>query len=180
MTDWPRLTACKRTPVSEWMTVISRDVQFSPDATVETYYAIEQPNYVTALATTREGRILLVRQYRPAIERYSLELPGGLVEQSEDPATAVARELLDETGYATEMITLIGKTATCSSRISNQMYSFLIVAGARVSDFIEEPGVAVSSATPGELREVICSGEFSEQTHLGVLALAVANGLLRF
>ena len=118
MTDWPRLTARRLTPISEWMTVVSRDVQFSPNASVETYYAIKQPNYLTALATTPEGRILLVRQYRPAIERYSLELPGGLLDQGEDPAIGVARELLEETGYTTETITLIGKTATCSSRIS--------------------------------------------------------------
>ena len=38
----------------------------------------------------------------------------------------------------------------------------------------------VSSATPGELRELIRSGEFSEQTHLGVLALAMVKGLLAF
>ena len=124
MTDWPKLIARTRTPISEWMTVVSKDVQFSPDATVETYYAIEQPSYLATVAMTQEGRILLVRQYRPAIERYSLELPSGLLDQSEDPATGVARELLEETGYTTETITLIGKTATCSSRISNHMYSF--------------------------------------------------------
>ena len=179
MSDWPKLVARRLTPVSQWMTIISRDVQFSPDAPGETYYAIQQPSYLAAVALTPEGRILLVRQYRPAIERFSLELPAGLLEENEeDPATAMARELLEETGYTTESISLIGHTATCSSRISNCMYSFFIRAGVRVSGFLEEPGVSVSSATPGELRELILCGEFSEQTHLGALALAVANGLL--
>jgi ADP-ribose diphosphatase len=180
MTDLPKITACRRDPVSEWMTVVCKDVQFAPEATVQTYYAIEQPNYLTAVAMTREGRILLVRQYRPAIERFSLELPSGLLDQGEGPADGVARELLEETGYPAETITPIGQTATCSSRISNQMYSFFIITGARVSNFTEEPGVTVSSATPSELRALICSGEFSEQTHLGALALASARGLLCF
>jgi ADP-ribose pyrophosphatase len=179
MTDWPKLTARRHAPVSEWMTVVSKDVQLSPDARIETYYAIEQPSYLATVAVT-EGRILLVRQYRPAIERYSLELPGGLLDQDEDPATGIARELLEETGYTTETITQIGKTATCSSRINNHMYSFFIVVGTRASGFVEEAGVSVSSATPRELRELIRSGEFSEQTHLGALALAVAEGLLSF
>jgi ADP-ribose pyrophosphatase len=179
MSDWPKLTARRHAPVSEWMTVVSKDVQFSPGARIETYYAIEQPSYLATVAVT-EGRILLVRQYRPAIERYSLELPGGLLDQDEDPATGIARELLEETGYTTETITQIGKTATCSSRINNHMYSFFIVVGTRASGFVEEAGVSVSSATPRELRELIRSGEFSEQTHLGVLALAVAEGLLTF
>jgi ADP-ribose diphosphatase len=179
MSDWPKLTARRHAPVSEWMTVVSKDVQFSPGARIETYYAIEQPSYLATVAVT-EGRILLVRQYRPAIERYSLELPGGLLDQDEDPATGIARELLEETGYTTEAITQIGKTATCSSRIDNHMYSFFIVAGPRASGFVEEAGVSVSSATPRELRELIRSGEFSEQTHLGALALSVAEGLLSF
>jgi ADP-ribose pyrophosphatase len=180
MSNWPKLIARRVTPVSQWMTIVSRDVQFSQGAMVETYDAIEQPSYLAAVALTPEGRVLLVRQYRPAIERFSLELPAGMLEENEDPAEAMARELLEETGYATESITLIGKTATCSSRISNCMYSFFIRAGARVPEFVEEPGVSVSSATSGELRDLICSGEFSEQTDLGVLALAVARGLLIF
>jgi ADP-ribose pyrophosphatase len=180
MTNWPKLTARRVTPVSQWMTIVCRDVQFSPGAAVETYYAIEQPSYLTAAALTPEGRILLVRQYRPAIERFSLEFPAGMLEENEDPAKAMARELLEETGYTTESITLIGKTATCASRISNCMYSFFIRAGERVSEFVEEPGVSVSLATPGELRDLIRSGEFSEQAHLGVLALAMAEGLFIF
>jgi 8-oxo-dGTP pyrophosphatase MutT (NUDIX family) len=87
----------------------------------------------------------------------------------------MVRELLEETGYTADSITLIGKTATCSSRISNHMYSFFIRTGARVSGFVEEPGVSVSSATPAELRELVRSGEFAEQTHLGTLALAITG-----
>jgi ADP-ribose pyrophosphatase len=180
MSTWPRLVARRVTPVSRWMTIVSRDVQFLPGAAVETYDAIEQPNFVAAAALTPEGRILLVRQYRPAIERFSLELPAGAIEENEDPAEAMARELLEETGYTTESITLIGKTATCSSRISSHIFSFFIRAGERVSGFVEEPGVSVSSAAPGELRDLIRSGEFSEQTDLGVLALAMVEGLLIF
>ncbi|MBR1133257.1 hypothetical protein [Bradyrhizobium iriomotense] len=62
--------------------VIARDVHFFPGARVYTYYAIGQPHYLTALAVTREERILLVRKYRPAIERFSLELPAELLEQT--------------------------------------------------------------------------------------------------
>ena len=108
MTDWPKLAARRHAPVSEWMTVVSKDVQFSPGARIETYYAIGQPSYLATVAMT-EGRILLVRQYRPAIERYSLELPGGLLDQDEDPATGIARELLEETGYTTAAIAQIAK-----------------------------------------------------------------------
>jgi hypothetical protein len=62
MNSFPRLIARKLTPVSQWMTIVSRDVQLSPGSDAETYYAIQEPSYVAAVALTPEGRILLVRQ----------------------------------------------------------------------------------------------------------------------
>lgn len=177
--DWPKIIDIKRTSISPWIEVIARDVQFSPDAATETYYAISQPTYLAAIAVTPDGRMLLVRQYRPAIERFSLELPAGLLENNEDPQEAMIRELLEETGYLSESVELIGKGVTCSSRISNVMFSFFIRTGARVPNFVEEAGVSVSAVTPSDLRGLILSGEFAEQTHLGVLSLAACRGLIQ-
>jgi ADP-ribose pyrophosphatase len=90
MINWPRIIARKVTPVSQWMTIVSRDVQFSPGAEAEIYYAIQQPSYLAAVALTPEGRILLVRQYRPAIERFSFEFPGKC-ENTETSARRIRR-----------------------------------------------------------------------------------------
>jgi ADP-ribose pyrophosphatase len=176
--QFPRVLGTERTPFSPWLEVISREVQFRPDGDVETYYAIAEPHYVIAVAVTPEQRILLVRQYRPAIQRFSLELPAGRLEKNEDPADAMARELQEETGYATRSITRVGLAASNASRIDNATYSFFIRTGQRSPDFIEEPGVSVSSASSSELKSLILSGELSEQTHLGTLALAQWAGLV--
>ncbi len=175
----PKILATRRLAVSPWMEVITREVQFAEGAPAETYYAIAQPDYVLVLAITPDSRVLLVRQYRPAIERFSLELPAGLLDSNEDPAFAATRELLEETGYPTNTIELIGKGATCSSRISNTTYSFFVRTGERKPDFVEEQGVSVSLVSPEALRALVVSGEFAEQTHLGALALAALKGLLK-
>lgn len=176
----PKILARTHLAVSPWMEVVTREVQFSATSPVESYYAIAQPDYVVVLAITKDERIPLVYQYRPAIERYSLELPAGLLDPNEDPAAAAARELLEETGYPTNTIELMGMGATCSSRISNTTHSFFIRTGARRPEFAEEPGVSVSLVSRDELRALILSGEFAEQTHLGVLAQAAAKGHLNF
>ena len=69
--SWPKLMGSKQIPVSPWLEVIARDVQFFPQSAIETYYAIAQQDHLVGMAVTPEGRILLVRQYRPAIERFS-------------------------------------------------------------------------------------------------------------
>ncbi|MBW7961888.1 NUDIX hydrolase [Bradyrhizobium sp. BR 10261] len=100
-------------------------VSFSRDGPEETYYAIAQPDYVAVLAVTPDSRVPLVRQYRPAIQRFSLELPAGIVDPDEDPLETARRELLEETGYHTVSIERIGQCATCSSRISVTASSIL-------------------------------------------------------
>jgi 8-oxo-dGTP pyrophosphatase MutT (NUDIX family) len=176
--EFPKVLNTKLTSISRWLEVIEREVQFQSAAAVETYYAIAQPDDVAAIAVTPEKRILLVRQYRPAIQRFSLELPAGTVEENETPADTMVRELLEETGYRTKSIVEIGRAATSAGRIDNVTHSFFIETGERVADFVEEPGVAVSSASASELREMILSGEFAEQTHIGVIALATCRRLV--
>ncbi len=176
--DLPQILKVERTKVSPWLEVIARDVRFSREAAAETHYAIAQPDYVTVLAMTPEQQILLVRQYRPAIERFSLELPAGMVDPGEDPKETAVRELLEETGYPTTSIERLGQSATCASRISNAMHSFFIRTGDRTTDFVKEPGVEVIPVSQSELRSLVLSGEFGEQTHLGVLTQASARGLL--
>jgi len=174
----PKILATSRIPVSPWLEIIARDVQFHGSSVAETYYAVAQPDYVVVLAIAPDSRVLLVRQYRPAIERFSLELPAGMLDPNEDAHTAAARELLEETGYPTATIELIGKGATCSSRISNTTHSFFIRTGERVANFTEETGVSVSLVSPAELSALVLSGDFAEQGHVGVVALAVARGLI--
>lgn len=176
--ELPTILKTEHMVVSPWLEVVARDVRFSAESAVETYYAVAQPDYVVMLAMTPDSRVLLVRQYRPAIERFSLELPAGVVDPNEDPPETATREVLEETGYPAMSVELIGRCATCSSRISNTTHSFFVRTGGRASGFVEEPGVEVSSASPDELRSLILSGEFGEQTHLGVLAQASARGLL--
>ncbi len=74
---------------SPWVRVVAKTVSFLPAP----FYAVEVPDYVAVCARTPDGRIILVRQYRPTIERLVWELPAGVVDPGETPDAAVAREL---------------------------------------------------------------------------------------
>ncbi|MBA2692633.1 MAG: NUDIX hydrolase [Rubrobacter sp.] len=71
-----------------------------PDGAVkDPYYVIEREDAVFIFPVTEDGEVVLVRQYRPAIERMELCLPAGLVEEGEKPIEAARRELAEETGH---------------------------------------------------------------------------------
>ncbi len=57
-------------------------------------------SWVTALPVTKEGKVLMVKQYRHALEEECIELPGGCVDATDaDFETAIKREMMEETGY---------------------------------------------------------------------------------
>ncbi|AFA39831.1 ADP-ribose pyrophosphatase [Pyrobaculum oguniense TE7] len=66
------------------------------------------PPVVTVLAL-HDGDVLFVRQYRPALGRYTLELPSGVVADGETPEDAAARELEEETGFKPTSLELLFK-----------------------------------------------------------------------
>jgi ADP-ribose diphosphatase len=57
------------------MNIIVREVEFSSGEPARNYHAVGQQDYVTIVARTPDGRIPVVRQYRPAVEAFTSELP---------------------------------------------------------------------------------------------------------
>jgi ADP-ribose pyrophosphatase len=169
--QWPKVKSRETITMSPWVEIIAREVEFSPGAT-EVYHAVKQQDYLAIVARTPGGHFPVVRQYRPALEDFTWELPAGLAESGEDLAGGCRRELLEETGYVTRAIYPLGAAAPCSGRLSNRIHSFFVETAERISDFVPEPGITVKLVTASELVSMIKSGEFVSQLHLGALLLA--------
>lgn len=79
-----------------------------PNGRIANRDILRHPGAVAIVALTDDGKIVLVHQYRTALEQVMLEIPAGKLELGEDPATAAARELLEETGYMADRIAYLG------------------------------------------------------------------------
>ncbi len=175
---WPRIRSRRTTAVSPWMSIIAREVEFARDEPAQIYHAVDQVDYIAILALTRTGKLPIVRQYRPALEAFSWELPAGLVDPGEDPADTCRRELLEETGLTTRAIHRLGENSPCTGRLNNRIHSFFVEAGQRISGFRPEPGVTVKLVSPAALVRLIKAGDFVSQLHIGALLLAELHGFL--
>lgn len=176
--EWPKIKSRQTITISPWVDIVAREVEFVPDEPTQIYHAVAQLDYLAIVALTPDGRFPIVRQYRPALEMFTWELPAGLAELGEDHAEGCKRELLEETGYPTQAIYPLGTAAPCSGRLGNRIHSYFLQTGERIDDFVPEPGLEVDLATPSELVVMIKSGEFITQQHLGALLLAELRGFI--
>ncbi len=170
--DWPKIVSRRATRVSPWVEIIERGVEFTPGAKPDLYYAISQTDYVAIVARTPDGMIPIVRQYRPAIENFTWELPAGMLDKDEQPVDCCRRELLEETGFPAQKVHALGNYAPCTARLSNQIHTFFVETGPRANPQAPEAGIELKLVSPGELATLILTKEFVLQLHIGALMLA--------
>lgn len=78
---------------------IRKDEVTLPNGTVSTREIVEHPEAVVILAQNNSGQLIMVKQFRKAVEAVLLELPAGTIEPQEDNLSCARRELEEETGY---------------------------------------------------------------------------------
>jgi ADP-ribose pyrophosphatase len=158
-----------RTP---WFELLAK----SMDAGDEPYYSLRLPDYASILAVAEDEHVLCVRQYRPAVERYTLELPSGLVDPGESPEESARRELLEETGYQAATFEVLGAMLPDTGRLGNQIWACVATDLRRVEDWEPEEGLEVVQLTVPELLGATADGRFDHALHVAVILLAQLRG----
>ncbi|SFV34236.1 NUDIX hydrolase [Thermoflavifilum thermophilum] len=145
---------------------------------VDPYYVLEYPNWVNALAFTEDEQVILIRQYRHALGKTILELPGGVVDDTDaSPLAAVERELREETGYTFQQIEPLCRISPNPSTQSNLCFAFLATGGKKTHSQSLDPNeeIEVVLVSKAELRELIIKNEIWQALHVTTLLY----GLLR-
>ncbi|WP_456278434.1 NUDIX domain-containing protein [Bacillus sp. AK128] len=76
-----------------------------PNGKTSTREIVKHPGAVAVIPITDDGKIVMVRQYRKALERELVEIPAGKLEKGEKPELTARRELEEETGYGCASLT---------------------------------------------------------------------------
>lgn len=98
------------------------------DATIFEFRA-----WANVIALTKGNEVVLIKQYRHGAEKVLWEIPGGVVEDGEDPMDGVRRELLEETGYTAGEFIQVGALYPNPAIQTNTMYCFLALDAEKVT-----------------------------------------------
>jgi ADP-ribose pyrophosphatase len=157
--------------------LFAEDVELPSGRVVEGFYTIQAPDFALVVPVTRAGQVIAVRQYKHGAGRVSLALPAGYVEPGESPEMAARRELLEETGYATERWVALGGFVVDGNRGCGRAHLFLAGDVERVQapseTDLEEGEVLVMEAS--EFRAAVSGGEVVLLPAAAAFALALAS-----
>lgn len=153
---------------TEWFSVEKEKYAFDK----KPYYRLIEPKGVIILAFTKDNRIILERQFRPAVNRYTLELPSGTGNKSESPRKTAARELYEETGYRCKKLYYLGEDSVMTHRSNQRVFMFYGEKAEKTPDFIPRENIKVETVTLKDFRKLVRSGEYTHLCGLGLVLLA--------
>lgn len=173
--------AAREQVLSPWVTLVTRTVSSQPSPSPQEFHSFKLADYVSTLPITKDGAIVLVRQYRPVLDRYTLELPSGLLDRGEDPLAGATRELFEETGCrAASPLRALGSMSPDTGRLENRLWAFVALDVKHDGGPGWKPDRAIESlVVPGrDFRKMITDGAFDHALHLAVIAQALIRGHL--
>ncbi len=150
-----------------------QDTMQIPNGNIAKWDFIKHKGAAAVVPIDEQGRLIMVRQYRNALERYTLEIPAGGLQTPEEPTRdAAARELSEETGYHCDQLELLLSIRTtvafCNEKIDIYVAEHL-TPGKQHLD--EDEYVQVKAYPLEELVEKIYAGEIQDsKTVAAILA----------
>lgn len=171
-----RIISSKVVYSTPWMQLVEKEVSLQ-HKDPELYYCVKQPAYVSIFAQTEDGRVPLVRQFRPCVETSTWEFPGGTVDEGETPECSARREIEEETGLCVRELIYLGDFYPDTGRLQVDSHAFFAKVSNPTESATPEIGLVVRYVTVPELNKMIVSGVFKAQLHLGVYFAAILRGI---
>lgn len=174
----------------KWKTLESRDIFTSgifnlrteklqlPDGRImPRYFVMSFPDWVNVLPLTKDGKVILLKQYRHASGEFHIEVPGGSLDphRNESVEQGALRELLEETGYSSSRLVKVASHYPNPALQTNQMHTFIAYDCEKTSaqnlDEFEE--LELYFCTLQELEDHMDRGEINHSIMLASIAQAL-------
>ena len=157
-----------------FMEVKLQQVRLPDDRVIPDWPIVSLRDYINVVALDEAGKVLIIEGYKHGVGRSSWQILGGYVEQGEDPLAAAKRELLEETGLASDEWTPLGTFIADANRRASQATFFLANNCKKISepdnDDLEE--YTLHWQTQEEVQKALKDGRIEVLGYAAPLALA--------
>ena len=151
-----------------------------PNGKTIIHTTIEHPGAAVIIPITQEKRVIMVNQYRPSVQAWTIEVPAGTMELGEDPLTCAQRELEEETGYSADTFQSLGQLIPMAGMCNEKQYLY-VATGLHLTQRLEcddDEIIEVQTYSLQELETMIVNGEISDSKTVACLYKAKLAGYL--
>jgi 8-oxo-dGTP pyrophosphatase MutT (NUDIX family) len=159
-----------------WMKLRADRCQMPGGKIIEPYYVLDYPDWINVFGITTHQEVVLVRQYRHGIGKVVVELPSGAIDPGDaNPMEAARRELLEETGYASDHFIQTAVVSPNTANHTNLTYCFL----ARHLEKVRDPNpddteeVETILVSLEQAVDMLNRGEFLQALHVSSIYFAL-------
>ncbi len=141
---------------------------------------ILHPGAAVILPMLANGEIVLVRQFRPSLNKWLLELPAGTIDPGEDPLSCAQRELEEETGYRAQHMQAIGQCTPMAGFCDEIQHFFIAqqLSSPKQLALDEDEVIQVISLSLTEIEQAICQDELTDAKTIACISKAKLLGYI--
>ena len=133
---------------------------------------VEHSDCIAVVSLDEQGNVILVRQFRHAVDRFLLEVPAGGIDPGEEPTDAVRRELQEEIGYFPQKLDRLGGFYATPGYGTEYLHCFVatdLVPARLVAEDTED--IELLRVSPDEIPRLIAAGEICDAKSIALLLM---------
>lgn len=150
-----------------------------PNGLVTNHITLEHPGAVLILPIANDGKIVMIRQYRPSIRRWIYEFPAGTLESSESPKVCAQRELAEEAQLQADEWHAIGESLPAPGFCNETQYLFVAKQlSPCAAEMDDDEVIEVVHFTVDEVKRLIAENEIQDSKTIVAFCRAQLLGLI--
>lgn len=119
---------------NKWFPIFKEVVELPNGKIIDDYYLWKKFDVAMVVPLTKKNKMILVKQYKHGSKEIMIEFPAGYADKNESIENCAKRELLEETGYETEKLDLLGKLVSDPTKAMGITEVYLAQNAVKVSD----------------------------------------------
>ena len=165
----------KEKKLNKWVTLVKKTIK--DKAGKKIWYNLKTQDYLSIFVLREDGKIAIIKQYRPSVGKYTWEFPAGLRDSKKTIISIAKKEVEEETGHKVKNIFKLKTLFSDTGRIDNKVH-FFFAKCSKKKIFKVERGITLKFISKKNLESMVLKGNFNYNLHISLYMYVKLRNLI--